>query len=42
MKYVALVGYGYWGTNLLRNFVETKNCEVVYVCDNDITRLKTK
>lgn len=40
MKYVALVGYGYWGTNLLRNFVETKNCEVVYVCDNDITRLK--
>jgi len=40
MKYVALVGYGYWGTNLLRNFVETKNCEVVYVCDSDITRLK--
>ena len=39
-KYVALVGYGYWGTNLLRNFVETKNCEVVYVCDSDITRLK--
>ncbi|MBI3397180.1 Gfo/Idh/MocA family oxidoreductase [Candidatus Woesebacteria bacterium] len=36
---VALVGYGYWGPNLLRNFIETPNCDVVYCCDVDETKL---
>ncbi len=29
----ALVGYGYWGPNILRNLVENPHCEVVAVCD---------
>lgn len=33
MKRVALIGYGYWGPNLLRNLFDTKNCKVVYCCD---------
>lgn len=40
MKKVAIVGYGYWGTNLLRNFYETTGCEVLYCCDKDTKRLK--
>jgi len=40
MTKVALVGYGYWGPNLLRNFYETPNCEVLYCCDKDTSRLK--
>lgn len=30
---VAVVGLGYWGPNLLRNFSLIKNVEVVYGCD---------
>lgn len=33
MKRIALIGYGYWGPNLLRNLFDTKNCKVVYCCD---------
>lgn len=40
MKKIALVGYGYWGPNLLRNFFETPGCEVLYCCDKDISKLK--
>lgn len=40
MQKIALVGYGYWGPNLLRNFFETPNCEVLYCCDSDISKLK--
>ncbi len=32
---VAVVGYGYWGQNLLRNFCELEEAEVVLVCDFD-------
>lgn len=39
-KRVAIVGYGYWGPNLLRNFVALNNCEVVYCCDKDQGKLK--
>jgi len=28
---VGLIGYGYWGPNLLRNFAEIPNSEVVVV-----------
>lgn len=37
---IGLVGYGYWGPNLLRNLFENSNCEVVYACDKDIVRLE--
>jgi len=30
---VGLVGLGYWGPNLLRNFVESPQFEVAYLCD---------
>ncbi len=33
MKRVALIGYGYWGPNLLRNLFENTDCQVVYCCD---------
>ena len=36
---VALVGYGYWGQNLLRNFCELEEAEVVMVCDFDVRNL---
>jgi predicted dehydrogenase len=36
---VAIVGCGYWGRNLIRNFLELKNVEVKVVCDFDLTAL---
>jgi predicted dehydrogenase len=30
---VSVVGYGYWGPNLVRNYFECPNCIVKYVCD---------
>lgn len=35
---VGLVGYGYWGPNLLRNLTESKNCEVKFVCERNKER----
>ena len=32
---VAVVGYGYWGPNLSRNFSKAPGCELVAVCDLD-------
>lgn len=29
----AIVGLGYWGPNLLRNFVAQNECQMVYACD---------
>ena len=36
---VAVVGYGYWGPNLVRNFSWLDGIEVKYVCDLDQNRL---
>jgi predicted dehydrogenase len=36
---IAVVGYGYWGPNLVRNFVETPDAQVVSVCDRREDRL---
>jgi predicted dehydrogenase len=33
MKTVALIGYGYWGPNLLRNYIELQGAWVQWVCD---------
>ena len=33
MKNIALVGYGYWGPNLLRNYIELQGAWVEWVCD---------
>ena len=38
MTNLAIVGLGYWGPNLLRNFDQLKDCEVLFCCDlNDST-----
>ena len=36
---VGLVGAGYWGKNLIRNFVESKECDLDIVCDVDEGKL---
>lgn len=36
---VAIIGYGYWGPNLLRNFNELENVNVLYCCDLKEERL---
>jgi len=36
---VALVGYGYWGPNLLRNYMELPGVSVKWVCDRDVSKL---
>jgi predicted dehydrogenase len=37
---VGAIGYGYWGPNLVRNFVENPSSEVVIVADLNKERLK--
>lgn len=38
---VGVIGYGYWGPNLARNFNENPSSAVSYVCDLDDSRLKS-
>ncbi len=40
MVTIAQIGCGYWGPNLLRNFVQNRDCEVKYVYDVDDKRLE--
>lgn len=37
---IGLIGYGYWGPNLLRNFMRQKDCTVTYVADSRAQRLQ--
>ncbi len=37
---IAIIGYGYWGPNLLRNFNANSNCNVKYLVDGREDRLK--
>jgi predicted dehydrogenase len=36
---IAVIGYGYWGPNIVRNFSETPDVQVVACCDRDHRRL---
>jgi predicted dehydrogenase len=36
---VGVVGAGYWGPNLIRNFFDTVGCKMLSVCDSSPTRL---
>ncbi len=36
---IAIIGFGYWGPNLLRNFNANKNCNVKYLVDGREDRL---
>jgi predicted dehydrogenase len=38
---IGIIGYGYWGPNLVRNFVESRGAEVAAVADLDATKLAT-
>jgi len=37
---VAVIGAGYWGKNLVRNFASAKRCNLKYVCDINENLLK--
>src|SRR5579872_2451936 len=37
---IGLVGYGYWGPNLGRNFSATPDCRFVAICDQSASRLE--
>jgi len=37
---IAIVGCGYWGPNLIRNFYQTNDVKVSYVCDSNKEKLK--
>ncbi len=39
MVRVGLIGYGYWGPNLVRNFASAENCEVKIVADSKVERI---
>ena len=39
MLNVGIIGYGYWGPNLVRNFVAAPGVAVARVCDRDAGRL---
>src|SRR5215469_9387656 len=36
---VAVIGYGYWGPNLVRNFANSDSVQFIAVSDLDTTRL---
>ena len=38
---IGVIGYGYWGPNLVRNFAQVDGAGVVAVCDQNETRLAT-
>ena len=33
MLRVGIIGYGYWGPNVVRNFHGLPNCKIVSICD---------
>src|SRR5689334_18097531 len=37
---VGVIGYGYWGPNIVRNFHALDNCELVAVCDKNPAALR--
>jgi predicted dehydrogenase len=40
MKTVAVVGYGYWGPNILRVLIQNNIANVKYLCDLNKSRLE--
>ena len=37
---IGVVGCGYWGPNLIRNFRALQDCRMKVICDQDVNRLK--
>lgn len=40
MLRIGIIGYGYWGPNIVRNFVAQPDCEVVALCDQNVDALE--
>ena len=40
MIQLGIVGYGYWGPNLVRNFAETPGARIAAVADLDSAKLE--
>ena len=40
MLNIAVVGFGYWGPNIVRNFYSAEKANVVFVCDRESKALK--
>ncbi len=38
---IAVIGCGYWGLNLIRNFAEEPRAQVRWVCDLDANKLES-
>jgi predicted dehydrogenase len=36
---LGVIGYGYWGPNIVRNFAGHQDCKVVAVCDKNSVAL---
>lgn len=41
MLNIGIIGCGYWGPNLVRNFVSIKDCNVIKLCDVDTERIQS-
>src|SRR5262249_17731484 len=37
---IGVIGYGYWGPNIVRNLRGVEGCEVAAVCDRSLSALK--
>ena len=37
---MGVIGFGYWGTNLVRNLQNTKNCNVTHIAESEVSRHK--
>ena len=40
MTGIGVIGYGYWGPNLVRNFAQVEGAAVTAVCDANTKRLE--
>ena len=38
--HVAVLGFGYWGPNLVRNLLDNRGCSSVTICDRDEAQLE--
>ena len=36
---IGVIGYGYWGPNIVRNFMSHSDCEVAMICDKNTSSL---
>ena len=37
---MGVIGYGYWGPNIVRNIYSLEHCELVAICDRNEAALR--